>query len=162
MPARTLNDLKSIWSTKYTIQDCGYKTPCWVWKQSKTDKGYARCVFRRRVYTGGRLPWMIFNGEIPKGQCACHKCDNPSCVNPDHIFLGTKADNNRDCKSKKRNNFGSKNGQSILTEESVRKIKINLKSKSPLSLAALGKRFGVHHATIFDIKMEKTWTHVLT
>ncbi len=159
MPARTLNDLKAIWSTKYTVRDCGFETPCWVWNQSKSEKGYARCVFQRRVYTGGRLPWMMFNGPIPDGLCACHKCDNPSCVRPDHIFLGTKAENNRDCKAKKRNNIGSRNGQSVLDENSVKKIKLLLKSKA-VSLHRIGRMFSVHHATIWDIKMKKTWRHV--
>lgn len=158
MPSRTLNDLKSIWSTKYTVKDCGYKTACWVWNQSKTKKGYARCVFRRKVYTGGRLPWMIFKGEIPHGMCACHKCDNPACVNPNHVFLGTKADNNRDCKRKKRNNIGSKNGQSILVESDVKKIKSILKSNQ--SDSEIASMFGVHRLTIWDIRKKRTWRHV--
>lgn len=71
------------------------------------------------------LSHIIFIGPIPKGQCVLHKCDNPSCVNPDHLFLGTRADNtkDRDKKNRHRALIGTKHGMSKLTEEDILKIR---------------------------------------
>jgi len=75
---------------------------CWEWKGSKNNKGYGRMIINGKFYMAHRLSYALFVNEIPKGMLVCHKCDNPSCVNPDHLFVGTNQDNMDDMKKKGR------------------------------------------------------------
>ena len=93
---------------RYAINN---KTGCWSWLLVKNKKGYGQVGYCGKIWQAHRLSYIKFVGEIPKGMCVLHKCDNPSCVNPEYLFLGTDADNARDRKAKGRNaDFrGSKN-----------------------------------------------------
>lgn len=81
-------------------------TDCWVWTAGTDDKGYGRILNKRKEHGGEtrahRLSWILHNGPIPTGLYVLHKCDNPPCVRPDHLFLGTNLDNMRDMKEKGR------------------------------------------------------------
>jgi hypothetical protein len=109
-----------------------------------------------------RASWEIHKGEIPKGMCVCHKCDNPRCSNPDHLFLGTIKENNLDMMEKNRNPMlnkkGSKSLNSKLTENQVKEIKNLLKDK--VSLRNISNLYCVHYSTISNIKRNNTWKHV--
>jgi len=77
---------------------------CWVWTGQRLPAGYGqlRCGGRRRIYTH-RLAWTLAYGEIPAGLFVLHRCDNPPCCNPAHLWLGDAGDNIRDCFAKNRN-----------------------------------------------------------
>lgn len=78
---------------------------CWIWTASTDDHGYGFFRFRRECWNASRVSWILHRGEIDNGACVLHKCDNPSCVNPGHLFLGTQIDNIRDMYTKDRGRF---------------------------------------------------------
>lgn len=77
---------------------------CWEWSGCRTNGGYGRFGRSRRLgwILAHRMSWILAHGEIPPDMCVCHKCDNRICVKPDHLFLGTKQDNIKDCITKGR------------------------------------------------------------
>lgn len=81
---------------------------CLEWKGTRTFENYGRLFVRRRSIRAHRLAWELVHGPIPDGLCVCHQCDNPPCVNPDHLFLGSHQDNNRDAVRKGRSRWARK------------------------------------------------------
>ncbi len=102
----------------------GKQDKCWPWKLKKEKDGYCRIKYpvngERRVH---RIAWTIKYGPIPTGLSVLHHCDNPTCCNPKHLFLGTPGDNSKDMVKKGRQPKGEKNGGSKLTEEQVTEIR---------------------------------------
>lgn len=91
-------------SQRISISESG----CWIWVGPRDRDGYGQVQCSRVGKDAGvtrahQLSWFMVNGKIPKGMCVCHKCDIPECVNPEHLFIGTAADNNFDKKCKGRN-----------------------------------------------------------
>lgn len=95
---------------KLFLKKVGKTKDCWIWNASQIPTGYGR--FKSKTITNSgyahRASWLIYNGEIPPGMCVLHKCDNPSCVNPKHLFLGTMTDNMRDRDNKGRTHRGQR------------------------------------------------------
>jgi hypothetical protein len=89
---------------------------CWNWSKSKSKSGYGAIHFRDQKMRAHRVSYLVFVGEVPLGQLVCHKCANPLCVNPEHLFLGTHKDNSRDMVNKKRVPRGTGAGLSKLNE----------------------------------------------
>jgi len=104
---------------------------------------------------------MLYYGDIPKDLCVLHKCDVPSCVNPKHLFLGTRAENNKDRHMKGRNadKRGEKNSKSKLTEKNVALIK-KLYTTGDYKQAALAARFGVGQSAISRVVTNLRWGHL--
>lgn len=137
-------------------------TGCWEWTATKLPKGYA--FFRGRAFGihgyiyGHRFSWMLVNGPIPYGMQVCHRCDNPSCVNPEHLFLGSSSDNHQDMKQKGRHLYGELNSEAKLTELQV--LEIHEIAKSGLSQKKIAKQFGVGQMTICRILRGERWNHI--
>ena len=137
---------------------------CWNWTPTCRPDGYGQFKFNGKPRLAHRVSWEIHNGKIPHnnshhGMCVCHKCDNPKCVNPDHLFLGTQADNVADMISKGRqvDVHGESAGRSKLTDEKVRKIR----SMYPLkTIAELARFFGRGETTIAKVVRRQTWRHI--
>lgn len=78
---------------------------CWEYPGWRNATGHVNIYHRTQKWLVHRFVWTLVKGEIPKGMCVCHRCDNPPCCNPDHLWIGTTADNNRDMHSKGRSNY---------------------------------------------------------
>lgn len=116
---------------------------CWNWTAYRDSKGYGRCTIEGSNNRSHRVSWELHNGQIPDGLCVLHKCDNPRCVNPDHLFLGTKFENNRD-RARKGRSFTS------LTPKQVLEIR-----ETPTFWGIcnrLAEKFGVKHSCISRIR----------
>jgi hypothetical protein len=132
------------------------KTDCWLWQATKNKDGYGHFgVAASLPRKAHRVSYEMFCEEIPAGKIICHRCDNPSCVNPDHLFVGSHADNSRDRDDKGRQALGRRNGKSRLSEDDIPEIRA-----SSLSERATAKQFGVHRGTVNAIKSGRTWSHV--
>ena len=114
---------------------------CWKWKASRSKTGYGHFHIGRRTLLASRVAWELTHGPIPEGLCVCHKCDNPFCCNPTHLFLGTREENYRDMVAKKRTRYAVR-GNAKLTEVQVRQIR---REYIPWTMGAskLAAKFGV-------------------
>lgn len=132
-------------------------TGCWEWTAHRSEKGYGTLRYGGVQYRAHRLSWVLHGGgEIPPGALVCHRCDNPPCVNPAHLFLGTVADNNQDALAKGRHvtPLGSQNGGAKLDESQVAEIWRRL---GTVSRRRLAREFGVSHWTINAIESGAKW-----
>lgn len=134
---------------------------CWHWLASTTKDGYGRFYFRKRNVPAHRASWMMHFGEIPDGMQVCHTCDNPACVNPRHLFLGTNADNMNDKAEKGRCNsvHGSPHPFAKITEEDVVAIR-KMAQDTDLPYTKIAAQMNVSVANICLIVKGKTWAHV--
>ena len=131
-------------------------TGCWLWIGSCNPAGYGWFGIERKTFLAHRASWLIFRSPIPPGMQVLHKCDNPPCVNPDHLFLGKDAENNQDKVNKGRQKIGTKDPNAKLTESDIIDIRIDNRPQSMIA-----KDYGVHQAIISRIKSGKTWKHVI-
>ena len=156
-----LNDeeMKDFLHKRSKVND---KTNCIEWYLGK-NKGYG-CFKRNGVtYAAHRISYELYKGKIPEAMFVCHHCDNRSCINPDHLFLGTNQDNMIDMRKKGRGNnnwikSGEEQGSSKLKEEDIKIIKQMINEGVLLKLIA--KKFNVSLMTISNIKRNKIWRHV--
>lgn len=136
--------------SKIEIGSCG----CHLWKGG-TLKEYGSFALLGKTKLAHRLAWEISRGPIPDGLFVCHRCDNPRCVNPDHLFVGTHTDNMRDMHSKGRGRCLDEHGQAKLKETDVIEIR-----KSNLSNSELAARYGVGKTTIFYARKGINWKRI--
>lgn len=139
------------------------RSRCWLWTGSLTG-GYPRLRSNSTANgKGHRYSWVLHNGEIPSNLSVLHRCDNPICVNPDHLFLGTQADNIHDMEQKGRgyHKWGEDNGRAILTEDTVRYIRERYKPNSRKDgQGAISRELGIHQTTVSRVLSGMYWSHV--
>ena len=134
---------------------------CWEWTGCKDRCGYGQIKIAGRMHSAHRTAYQLYVGIIPDGLCVCHQCDNPSCVRPDHLFLGTNADNMQDCITKGRfkylvrNQAGESNKSAKLTIAQVQTIRAMY--KQGVSQRKLAREFGVAQSNISMIVCYQTW-----
>lgn len=132
---------------------------CWVWT-AYTDKGGYGKLRADKVYTAAhRASWELENGSIPEGLCVCHRCDNPPCVNPAHLFLGTMADNMADKVAKGRQTRGFGHGIARLTTDQVISLRSD-RASSGMSYRKLGAKYGISAQHAHSIATGKQWSWV--
>ena len=134
---------------------------CWIWTGCRLKGGYGQLGHpdgSGRQVRAHRLAWELSHGPIPAGLLVCHTCDNPPCVRPDHLFLGTTSDNVHDARAKGRAAIGERHGRAVLTEEDVRQARTL--AGTGLSSAEVASRYGVSVTTMRYALMGKTWRHV--
>lgn len=145
------DDTSSPWST----------FPCLIWPRYKEPTGYGKAWVNGKLCKVHRVAYEFAFGAIPENMDVCHRCDNPGCFRPNHLFCGTAKDNVHDCMEKGRDRkvIGERHHFAKLNSDSVRDIRSN---RFPgMSQEAIGLRLGVSQAVISCVIHFKTWRHVI-
>ena len=129
---------------------------CWLWTAGRGGHGYGLFSIARATNMGAhRFAWLLARGPIPDGLCVLHRCDRRTCVNPDHLFLGSRGENNTDRSRKGRSAIihGERRYNAHLTEELV----MSIRADHTTSHAEMGRRLGVSGTTISNIRNGRRW-----
>lgn len=129
---------------------------CWKWTARRDRKGYGCIKHNGNSTLAHRVSWELHNGPIPAGLHVLHKCDNPECTNPEHLFLGTNQENVDDKmrKGRLRPSRGELNGKAKLTSDQVKEIREIGKTVTQVKLA---QKYGVSQVNISEILLRRTW-----
>lgn len=139
------------------------RTGCWLWTGARTGYGYGQIRVQRRhlvrTHRASAAAFKAFDlNDATK--VICHRCDTPQCVNPDHLFVGTRLDNNRDRTKKGRQPFGYRSNKTPLTIEDVQTIRA-LRAQG-VTCADIGRRFGIYRSSVSRIVRGERWPFTLT
>lgn len=161
LPQNTTDYAENFWSKVDRSDD----DRCWPWSASKDRRGYGYFGVSKKICKAHRVAYYLTTGIDPAEKFVCHHCDNPSCCNPSHLFLGTPKDNLDDAMQKGRWAIGTHNrarginsSGAKLTEEEV--IGIRNASHSGETLKSIAESHGLHTSTVWAIVHRKTWKHV--
>jgi hypothetical protein len=144
-----------------------YGTPweCWPWQAATNNEGYGKIWYDGKLRLATHVSWMLRYGQLPSKHL-CHTCDNPPCVNPDHLFEGTFQDNYNDMVAKGRksiklstNKDGENNGRHKLTASQVLHIR-ELYEQGRYTSRELSQLFKVGRTTVYEILQRKRWVNV--
>lgn len=145
------------------VDKSGGEDSCWNWIAAKDKNGYGnfRCHYKEKEQRSHRHAWVFTNGKIPESMCVLHKCDNPSCCNPKHLFIGTNLDNMLDKTRKGRNNapVGERAGLTKLTEKQVLEMR-EMFASGLLTQRAIAKKFSVGYKAVNKIVHRQRWKHI--
>lgn len=136
---------------------------CWVWTGYKCKRGYGKIRINGIWKRAHRIMHELRKGPLLEGQVVLHSCDNPSCINPDHLSAGTQKDNVHDMLKKGRanRNKGERHHSSKLTDDEVREIRRRYSpGEHGKGAHVLAREFGVSKPVILDIIHRKTWCHI--
>jgi len=131
---------------------------CWLWRGPTNNHGYGVFSLKGRRTAAHRAVYKALVGEVSDELDCCHACDNPRCVRPDHIFVGTRADNMQDAKRKGRLVFGSAAKHAVLTEGDVREIR--KRRRNGETVPSIASRLGVGVSCVQNVVRGATWGHV--
>lgn len=153
--AGTLHEFPHLTIQEYLDAIVAKTDGCWLWNGSRTVEGYGVLHLKKQMIPAHRFMYERHVGPIPKGLLIRHKCDNPPCVNPAHLDLGTVRDNAKDAIERGRIARGSRQGVAKLTESDIIKIRAD-----PRKLTEIAADYGVYFSTIAKVKAGLTWRHV--
>lgn len=145
-------DIDRFWSK---VDKTSHPHGCWTWTSLQHPFGYGRIGIDKKKFLTHRFSYILHYGPITSSQCVLHKCDNPKCVNPAHLFLGNRKDNAVDRDNKNRTTKGMNVSTAILTDKIVYDIKY-----SQLSIKELIKKYNLSYQHIWAIKNNKLWKHI--
>lgn len=132
---------------------------CWAWTAAvrRKNEGYGAFYLDGRHQPASRVAWILSYGPVPAGLVVCHRCDNPPCCNPAHLFVGAPKDNDADRVAKGRQCRGSQQKYAVLTEELV--ICLRARAKELGNIRAAARELGINHHTAWDA-CKRRWRHV--
>lgn len=133
----------------------GKESDCWEWHAAVSHNGYGQCTVDGESIRAHRFSYILAHGDIPAGMNVCRKCDNPRCVNPAHLWVGTQADNIRDRQRKGRSKNIGRAGRNALAATQVAEIR-NRFVAGGVSYAALAREYGVSRSTTRRIVLRIT------
>lgn len=157
MPLHLTTKQLSDYQKKIEVTPSG----CLIWTASTMKTGYGQFNVNGKMMGAHRIAWELANGPIPEGMCVLHNCpsgDNRLCVNHEHLFLGTRAENSRDMINKGRSGTGQRNSQAKLTEDDVRGIRKSCECGE--SKSSVARRYGISRTQVSNTVARKRWAHV--
>lgn len=144
---------------KFNQKISKFDNGCWHWQGMKDKDGYGKIKINNKRTSAHRLSMIMVHGDIPENNWVLHKCDNPSCVNPEHLYFGSPSQNSLDRENRKRGRplKGENNGFNKLNDSAVLAIRKLFGVKKQTEIAEM---FGVSPGLVSYIKSRKIWNHI--